>query len=144
MLVYRGKPLALTSGDRSMNTRRISRLACAAVAAYAATGSGQTFAQGAYATVYNNIFSLAISSYDQNGANGPFFVPLTDFTAFTVFSATNAQLNGQIDPGNLPNSDSAGGPAEGDSSTCPPRPRRRTPPSSGLPVGPGALADPGP
>ncbi len=74
--------------------------------------SQQAAAQGAYAAAYNNIFALNITSTDASGLNGPFFIPLADFTSFTVVSATAATLNGAVDPVNPANSDVNGGPAD--------------------------------
>ncbi len=66
----------------------------------------------AYGSAYVNIYDLAVTSTDENGANGPFFLPLSAFTEFNVFATTIAFLDVQVDPANPPSSDFQRGPAD--------------------------------
>ena len=88
-----------------MNNSRIMTKALPAALVLAFAGGVSSNANaGAYAIAYNNIFNLAVSSSP--------FVPLEDFQIFTATSSVGANVNGNIDLGNPPNSDQAGGPVD--------------------------------
>lgn len=95
-----------------MTGTRMGAAAAALVLATAIGSSQQAQAQGAYAAAYNNIYQLNITSTDENGLNGPFYLLPPDFTTFTVVSSNLATLGGVSDPANPSNSDIAGGPVD--------------------------------
>ena len=93
-----------------MNKHRF--LSAAVTAGLVTVGYASNTVADGYAAAYNNILNLSVTSTDTLGDNGPFYIPLEAFSQFSVLSSASARRGGAVDPGNPPNSDSAGGPTD--------------------------------
>lgn len=82
----------------------------AAMIVVGSMGLASNASASAYGVAYNNIFNLFVSSTDDNGAGGPFFVGLDDFDSFnaTASSAATRGAFGGSGSGDA-NSGNAGG-----------------------------------
>ncbi|MFT4517927.1 MAG: hypothetical protein ACI9JM_000304 [Halioglobus sp.] len=93
-----------------MNIKKLSRFA--AVFTGLAIGASSQALASSYAVSYNHILNLLVTSTDENGENGPLFIPLAAFTDFATLSSANAQVQGSGDPAHTANAAAGGGPVD--------------------------------